>query len=100
MLRKGAGLDPDHIGVGFEPGDEEYPLTCPAGEEIVIGIAPIQHDDASSWKIEPLGHFDIGGLAVGYMAKNGQIAFMIQQQMQFEGALALPPMGPIKHAGT
>jgi hypothetical protein len=54
----------------FEKQLNQHSLTRPAGEAEVIGIAPIQHHDASPRKIKPLGHFDITGLAVGHMPED------------------------------
>ena len=42
-------------------------------------------------------HFYIRGFTLGEVREGGQIAVMVQQQMQFYRTLGMAPVGPVKH---
>jgi hypothetical protein len=73
----------------LEPGDEEDAGLVPLPEEIEIVIAPIHGDDAAGGKRKTAGCDHVSGLALGNHGEVGEIAVMVQEQMELDGALGL-----------
>jgi hypothetical protein len=79
----------------FQPRNEVNALMCQLDKPLVIDIAAIHYYDGTTLKSEPSGHLDIACLAVGNDCKRRQESVMIQEEMQFDGALCPPELGPI-----
>ncbi len=96
MLGNRSLLDDPILGVVLLFGDE-YDLSIrQAGEPTVIGIAAVNHDDRSGLKPELAGHRDVTNRAIADDRIFRQIAIMVQQQMDLNGAFGSSEPGPIE----
>jgi hypothetical protein len=82
----------------FHPRYKVNSLRGPLSEEPEIVVAPVIDDDRAGLNMQGLSHADIGHLPFGYYGERGQISVMVQKQVQLDGPLGLPELGPIEGA--
>ena len=86
--------------VVFEPCNEEDAGLGPLEEEFKVQVPPVDGDDATGGKREMAGGSDIGSLAIGDHGEVRQIAVVIQEQVELDGAFGLTEVSPGKQAET
>ena len=99
-LRQGAILYDLVSGVAFEPGNEVDTRVSPLKEKFEVTIAPIHSYNAASGKREIAGSGYVGSFAIGDHGEVRQIAVVIQEHVEFNGAFGLAEVGPRKQAQT
>jgi hypothetical protein len=77
--------------------DEEDPVPRQLPEPHVIVVAPINGQDRTRFQTQPSRHFQFAIFAVGDHRERGQVAVVVQQQMQLDRALPLAILGPVEH---
>jgi len=99
-LRQGTVMYDFVDSVALEPGNKEDTGFIPLPEEFKVTVSPVHSDDAASRKCKMVGRGDIGGLAIGDHGEVRQIAIVVKEQMELNGALGLAEISPGKHAET
>src|ERR1700689_4038705 len=82
------------------PGYEVHPLLGQAGEPLVVGIPTIEHHNRARFQGQLARYLNLrldGGLDHCVL---GQIAVVIQQQMQLHSTFGAAKFGPVIHACT
>ncbi len=82
----------------LESGDEEDAGVSPLEEEFKVTISPVYSDDAASGKLETTSGDYIGSLTISDYGKVWQIAIVVKQQVELNGALGLAEVCPGKQA--
>jgi len=91
----------DFVGsVVFESGNEEDTGSIPLPEELKVIVAPIHNHDAACGNGEMAGGGDISSLAIGDHGEVRQIAVVVKQQVELNGAFGLTEVSPRKQAET
>jgi hypothetical protein len=67
-------------------------------EEFKVTVSAVHSDDAAGGKGEMVGGSDIGSLAIGDEGEVRQIAVVVKEQMELNGALGLTKISPGKQA--
>jgi hypothetical protein len=67
----------------------------PLGEQPVVVVAPIIDDDGAGRKVHLIRRLDVGHLAVSDEAETGQIAVMVEHQVQFHRPLGATELRPV-----
>jgi len=99
-LRQGAIMYDFVSSVVFDSGNEEDTGVSPLKEEFKVTVSPVHSDDAAGGKREMASSDDIGSLAIGDQGEVRQIAIVIQQQVELNGAFGLTEVSPGKQAET
>ncbi len=99
-VRRGAPLDHLVDGIVLETGDEEYLLGRQLPEPPVVHVAAIDDENGPRIKAQGARHPDVVPLAFGDDRHAGQVAIVIQQQVELHGALGPPELGPIEQRGA
>jgi len=84
--------------IAFESANEEDTGVGPLKEEFKVTVAPVHSDDAAGGKRKMASGSDIGSLAIGDQGEVRQIAVVIQQQVELNGAFGLTEISPRKQA--
>ena len=87
-------------GVVLEPGNEEDTGVIPLPEELEVAICPVYSDNAAGGKREMAGSYDVGSLSFGDHREVRQIAVVVKEEMELNGALGLTEISPGKQAET
>ena len=86
--------------VAFESGNEEDTGVIPLKEEFKVTVSPVHSDDTACGKRKEAGGDDIGSFAIGDHGEVRQIAVVVEQQVELNGAFGLTEISPGKHAQT
>jgi len=86
--------------VVFEPRHKENARVIPLKKEFKIIVAPVYSDDAAGRQGEMSSGVDIDSFAIGDHGEVRQIAIVIKQQVELNGALGLTEVCPRKQAET
>ena len=91
----------DLIGsIVFESGNKEDSGVSPLEEELKVVVTSIHSDDTAFGKRKTASSGDIASLAIGDHGEVRQIAVVIQQQVELNGAFGLTEVSPGKQAKT
>src|SRR5215467_3298079 len=85
------------ISLVLQSGHKEHLLLLQGQPPIVICISAIKYQHRSGRKRHLLGCADVGLFAVADHSVLGQVAVVIQHQMQFHGSLGALVLRPIEH---
>ena len=88
------------MGGVFQAGDEEDVLGRQLAKPGVVDVAAVHDDDRARIEAQGAGHPDVVALAVGDHDHAGQVAVVIEQAVQFDGALGAAELGPVEHGGA
>jgi hypothetical protein len=95
-LRQGAVMYDFISGVVLESGNKENTGVIPLAKEFKVAVGPIHSDDAPGGKGEMAGSDDVGSLAFGDHGEVRQIAVVVKEQVELNGALGLTEISPGK----
>ena len=87
-------------GVVLESGNKENTGVMPLPEEFKVAVGPVHSDDAAGGKREMAGSDDVGSLAFGDHGEVRQIAVVVKEKVELNGALGLTEISPGKQAET
>ena len=65
---------------------------------LIIHVAAVNGQDRARLEPQCPRHLDLAGLPFGHHRERGQVAIVVQQQVQFDRALGSPEFGPVEHA--
>src|SRR5581483_10965840 len=88
------------IGVILHAGDEEDAIGIERGEPVVIGEAAIKNHDGAGLEAQGASDPTLVHAACGHDGEAGQQPLMIEQQMQLDGSLGAPVLGPVEDRGA
>ena len=91
-------LDGHVIGALLHPGDEPNSVAGEIFKPSVIVVATVENDDRAGIEAQPACDVNLMGLALADMGEAGQVAVMIEQHMDLDGALGAAKGGPIVQA--
>jgi hypothetical protein len=83
-------------GVIFQASDEVDALKRQLDGPLIVDVAPVHDHNPASLESEPASYLDIAGLAVGDDGERWQVAVMVQEQVEFDGAFRSPELGPVE----
>lgn len=87
-------------GIVLQPGDKEDVLFGPGVKERIVAIPAIHHHDAAFRERELPGDRHIGDFPIGNDGEGGQIAVIVEHEMDLGRTFALLIMCPGKEAGA
>ena len=90
-------------GIVFHAGHKDDPLLASVVEKRIVGVSLVKNHDTARRKGKflsnhPLGNPHLARLAIGHMGEGGQIAVMVQDQMQCDRPLGPPEVSPVEEA--
>ena len=100
MLRQRAVLYDFISGIAFKTSNKKDTGVIPLGKEVKVIVAPIHSHNTTGGKREIMCGSDIGSLPISDHREIRQIAVVVQEQMEFNGAFGLTEVGPGKQAQT
>jgi len=83
-------------GVGFQSGNEEGTSVGELLEPSEVQVAAIEDDDRPWRNRHPTSDSDVVFLAVGHDAEVRKVAVVVEEQMELDGSLRSPKLGPIE----
>jgi len=86
------------LGVFLQFGHKIDLLGGPAAKEPVVVIGPVIDHDGSGREEDLAGDLDIGHFPFGNPGKVREIAVMVQEQVNFDGAFGAAEVSPVKEA--
>jgi len=86
------------LGVFLQPGHKIDLLGGPAAKEPVVIIGPVIDHDGSRRKEDLTGDLDVGHFRLRNPGEVGEIAVMIQEQVDFDGSFGATEVSPVKEA--
>ena len=96
VLRNHPLLDDCVIGIVLLSCHKENSFRVPSGKEGIVGVAPVAGDNGSFRKREILCDGDLMDTPLRDMGKDGEIAVMVEEEVELDRPLRLPEGGPIK----
>jgi len=102
VLVRGPAALPVHLkalrhlvpGVDLLTGDEVDPVVGQAEQKAIVHGPPVHGDDAALWQLQPPGDGTITALALAEHHKGGEVARMVEQGMQLDGAFGAAAVRP------
>lgn len=95
-----AGPDYRVDSVGLQSGDEEDPLMGQRSEPGVVHVAPVDDQDGPGSERQGLRHRHLVPRAFGDQGIRGQVALMVEQEMELHRPLRPAEGGPVKERGA
>ncbi len=83
--------------VGLHPRDEENPVLRQLPEPHIIVVAAVNGQDRTRFQAQVPGYVQLVIFSLRHHCERGQVAVVVQQQMQLDRALLLRVFGPVKH---
>ena len=83
--------------VGLHPRNEEDPIPRQLSEPHVIVIATVYGQDRTRFQVQVTRYVQLAMLSLRHHGERGQVAVVVQQQMELDRALLLRVFGPVKH---
>jgi hypothetical protein len=76
--------------------DEPDPLGGQLPEPGVVGVPPVHHHDGAGVEAQGAGHPHVMPLSLGDDHHAGEVAVVVQQTVQFDGAFGPAELGPVE----
>ncbi|MBP1608506.1 MAG: hypothetical protein H6Q04_741 [Acidobacteria bacterium] len=75
---------------------ERFELNRSPDEPFVIDVAPVHDHDRTTLESQSASNLDVTGLSIGDYGKRGQVAVMVQEQVELDGTFGPSKLSPVE----